>query len=344
MVSENTCESSVTPTENNGLPSRCILVTGAAGFIGGHVCERLLQQGHTVIGIDNVNSYYDPRVKRATLRLLSTYSKMKFVEGCITKKEQLYEIFREFQPDAICHLAAQAGVRYSLDHVDENVDVNITGTTNILEAARDFKITGAVVCASSSSVYGADSVAPFDESQVCSKPISPYAASKRCCELFGYTFNHLYNLNVTMLRFFTVYGPRGRPDMAAYRFIKQIHEGTKINRFGDGYAVREFTYISDIVDGVVSAIEKPCGYRIVNLGGGSTFTVNEFIAVIEKVVGKRAIINEAESQPGDVDLTSADQTIAADFLGFRPKVSLEEGIRLTYDWFLSQKVEDGGIF
>lgn len=311
-----------------------VFVTGAAGFIGGHLCERLLQDGHTIIAIDNINSYYDTSLKRATLLILSKYPKMHFFETSVLDKKRIYELFEEFRPSAICHLAAQAGVRYSLDHLDENIEVNIVGTTNILEAARDFEVSN-VVCASSSSVYGAGSTPPFTETQICDKPVSPYACSKRCCELFGYTFHHLYKLNITMLRFFTVYGPRGRPDMAAFRFIKNIHQGVPIERYGDGKAVREFTYISDIIDGVVAAIHKPLGYAIINLGGGCTYTVNEFIGIIEEVTEKKAMINEKPSFPGDVDLTSADQVNAKKLLDFAPHISLKEGLRRTYEWFLS---------
>eukprot|EP00397_Hematodinium_sp_SG-2012_P012216 GEMP01012379.1.p1 GENE.GEMP01012379.1~~GEMP01012379.1.p1 ORF type:complete len:343 (+),score=65.95 GEMP01012379.1:308-1336(+) len=311
-----------------------VLVTGAAGFIGGHLCERLLEDGHTVVAIDSINHYYDPAMKEATVRILEEYPKMHFYKVSVVDKERLYALFGEFRPNVVCHLAAQAGVRYSLEHLEENIEVNILGTTNILEASRDFGVAN-VVCASSSSVYGAGSTAPFDESQICDKPISPYACSKRCCELFGYTFHHLYKLNVTMLRFFTVYGPRGRPDMAAFRFIKKIHEGYPIDRYGDGSAVREFTYVSDVTAGIVAAIHKPMGYAIINLGGGCTYTVNEFISIIEQVVGKKAIIRQAPEQPGDVQLTSANQARASDILGFSPKISLAEGIQRTYEWFLA---------
>lgn len=318
-----------------------VFVTGAAGFIGGHLCERLLREGHVVVGIDNFNPYYDVEIKRNTVKLLREYPKMRFYEASISDKKLLAELFQEFHPTAICHLAAQAGVRYSIEHLDENIEVNIVGTTNILETARDFGVKN-VVCASSSSVYGLGSTPPFDETQICDKPISPYAATKRCCELFGYTFHHLYKLDVTMLRFFTVYGPRGRPDMAAYRFIKKIDAGEPIERFGDGSAVREFTYISDIIDGVVASLRNPNGFSVVNLGGGCTYTVNQFIKVIEEVVGKPAIINQAPEQPGDVNLTSADQKHSNQLLGFEPKVSLEEGIRLTYEWFQATRCERSG--
>lgn len=314
-----------------------VLLTGGAGFIGGHTTERLLQRGDDVVVIDCVNSYYDVSIKRATIELLkecaaSSPGKLTFHEVDLVDREKVRKIFEETKPDVVCHLAAQAGVRYSIEHVDENVATNILGTTNILECARDYKPRN-VVIASSSSVYGQSSVAPFSEDQICDKPISPYAATKRACELFGYTFHHLYKINITMLRFFTVYGPRGRPDMAVFKFIDRITKGQSIDKYGDGSMIREFTYIDDIVDGVIASIDTTSPFEIVNLGGGSTHTLNELIASIEKHVGKPAALNLLPVQPGDVHITSADQKNAARVLKFSPKVSLDEGIRRTVEWY-----------
>merc|ERR1719262_1979710 len=203
-----------------------------------------------------------------------------------------------------------------------------------MDCAPEFQVKN-VVCASSSSVYGDTSKAPFSEDQLCAKPISPYAATKRACELFAYTFHHLYKLNITMLRFFTVYGPRGRPDMAAFKFINKIHKGQAIDKYGDGSMIREFTYIDDIVDGVVKACDTVSPFEIVNLGGGSTHTLNELIETIEKHVGKKAVINPLPMQPGDVPLTSACQKVAKRVLGFSPKVGLDEGIRRTVEWYMT---------
>merc|ERR1711953_717869 len=240
------------------------------------------------------------------------------------------------KPDVVCHLAAQAGVRYSIEHLDSNIKTNIVGTINIFQLSRDFGVKN-IVAASSSSVYGKESTAPFSEDQRCDTPISPYAATKRSCELFGYTFNHLYQLNITMLRFFTVYGPRGRPDMAAFKFINNIYNEKPIDKYGDGSAIREFTYIDDIVAGVIAAIDRVHPWLVVNLGGGSTNTLNELIATVEKYVGKQAIINQLPNQPGDVPLTSADQTVAKREIGFEPKNDLDTGIKKTVEWYLSWK-------
>jgi UDP-glucuronate 4-epimerase len=320
-----------------------VLVTGGAGFIGGHTAERLLRRGDDVVVVDNVNEYYDPAIKRSCLSILQACAaectgKLSIYEIDIVDKEKLRKIFERERPEVVCHLAAQAGVRYSIENLDENVAINITGTTNIFECCREFGVKN-LAAASSSSVYGDTSIAPFSEDQVCDKPISPYAATKRACELFGYTFHHLYKLNITMLRFFTVFGPRGRPDMAAFKFIDKIHKGKAIDKYGDGSMIREFTYIDDIVDGVVKACDTVSPFEIVNLGGGSTHTLNELIATIEKHVGKQAIINPLPMQPGDVPLTSACQKVAKRVLDFNPQVSLDEGIRRTVECYKAFYVE-----
>eukprot|EP00933_Yihiella_yeosuensis_P052783 TRINITY_DN50909_c0_g1_i1.p1 TRINITY_DN50909_c0_g1~~TRINITY_DN50909_c0_g1_i1.p1 ORF type:complete len:325 (+),score=65.98 TRINITY_DN50909_c0_g1_i1:103-1077(+) len=314
-----------------------VLLTGGAGFIGGHTTERLLKRGDDVVVIDNITPYYDVSIKRQCLDILrktaeTSPGKLTICELDLVNRDAVRAVFEEHKPDVVCHLAAQAGVRYSIEHVDENVLTNIQGTTNILECARDFKPKN-VVCASSSSVYGESSVAPFSEDQVCDKPISPYAATKRACELFGHTFHHLYKTPITMLRFFTVYGPRGRPDMAAFKFIDKITKGQPIDKYGDGSMIREFTYIDDIVDGVIASIDTISPFEIVNLGGGSTHTLNEFIETIEKHVGKKAQLNLLPNQPGDVKVTSACQKNAQRVLNFKPNISLDEGIKRTVEWY-----------
>mmetsp|Transcript_45754 Transcript_45754/g.118371 ORF Transcript_45754/g.118371 Transcript_45754/m.118371 type:complete len:327 (+) Transcript_45754:68-1048(+) len=315
-----------------------VIVTGGAGFIGGHTTEFLLRRGDDVAIVDSMNSYYDPAIKRNCLEILKKTAseckgKFTFHQVDFRDKAELEKVFLEDRvPDAVCHLGAQAGVRYSIEHLDENISINIVGTTNILELCRDHKVKNCV-CASSSSVYGMSSTAPFDEGQVCDKPVSPYAATKRTCELFGHTFHHLYKMNITMLRFFTVYGPRGRPDMAAFKFINCIHNDKPIDKYGDGSAIREFTYIDDIVKGVVASIDTVSPWLVVNLGGGATHTLNDLIATIEKHVGKKAVINQMPNQPGDVQITSADQAIAKEKLGFAPEVAFDEGIRRTVEWY-----------
>jgi len=313
-----------------------VCVTGAAGFIGGHLCERLLKEGVYVVGVDLVNDYYDTRFKKETLSILKKYPNFRFYKGDIRDKGQVRLIWdtecADGPFDCVVHLAAQAGVRYSVQNPTDVGVTNVDGTNIILEVSHEYKIPN-LVCASSSSVYGANSVAPFSEDQTCDKPISPYAASKRANELFAFTHWHLYKTPITMLRFFTVFGPRGRPDMAAFKFIKKIDGGDPIDKYGDGSAIREFTYIDDIVEGVVRSMKTPNGFRIVNLGGGSTYTLNQFIEMIESRVGKKAIINQLPMQPGDVMITSADQKYAKEALGFQPQTSLEEGIRKTWEWY-----------
>lgn len=319
------------------LASMKVLLTGGAGFIGGHTVERLLKRGDDVVMIDCVNDYYDVSIKRSCLEILhdcasKSSGSLKFHEINITNVPALRKIFEEERPDVVCNLAAQAGVRFSIENVDQNVMTNIAGWTNILECCRDFRPKN-VVCASSSSVYGESSTAPYSEDQVCDKPISPYAATKRAGELFGYTFHHLYGLPITMLRFFTVYGPRGRPDMAVFKFIDRLSKGQAIDKYGDGSMIREFTYIDDIVNGVIAAIDTVSPFEIVNLGGGSTHTLNELIATVEKHVGKQAILNVLPVQPGDVQCTSACQKNAKRVLKFQPSISLDEGIRRTVEWY-----------
>jgi len=323
-----------------------VLLTGGCGFIGGHTAERLLKRGDDVVVVDIMNSYYDVEIKKSCLKILEECAKNcagKLVvhHVDIVDKAALREIFAQELPDAVCHLAAQAGVRYSIENLDENVSTNIIGTTNIFECAREFKVKN-IVAASSSSVYGDTSKAPFSEDQWCGRPISPYAATKRACELFAYTFHHLYKLNITMLRFFTVYGPRGRPDMACYKFIDRITKGQAIDKYGDGSAIREFTYIDDIIDGVIASIDKVSSFEIVNLGGGSTHTLNELISTIEKHLGLKAKLNLLPDQPGDVPITSADQAVAKRVLGFAPQISLDEGVKRTVTWYKEYKDGQSG--
>uniref|UniRef100_A0A0G4HR83 NAD(P)-binding domain-containing protein n=1 Tax=Chromera velia CCMP2878 TaxID=1169474 RepID=A0A0G4HR83_9ALVE len=317
-----------------------VLVTGAAGFIGGHTVDLLLKRGDDVVAVDSLNEYYDRNFKLQTLRLLRETAKqpgagqLTIILMDLCNHEAVRKLFENHKPDVLCHLAAQAGVRFSIQNPLSNVDTNIMATVRLYDMCREFGVSRLVI-ASSSSVYGTSSTAPFSEDQICNQPISPYAATKRASELFGYTYHHLYKMNITQLRFFTVYGPRGRPDMACFKFILAMDEGRKIDKYGDGSAVREFTFVSDIVDGVVAAIDKSGSnaWLVVNLGGGSTHTLNELIETIEKHVGKKAVINQMGDQPGDVPLTSADQTVASRELGFKPKVSLDEGVRRTVEWY-----------
>ena len=309
-----------------------ILVTGCAGFIGSHTCEFLLKRGDNVLGIDNINDYYDVELKHKNIELLKKYSNFEF------RKEDIRDTktIEEWKPDKICHLASMAGVRYSIQHPKLYVDVNINGFINILEQARKISVKQ-IVYASSSSVYGLNKKVPFNEDDVIETPNSPYASSKMAMELYAKTYHQLYGLNMIGLRFFTVYGPRGRPDMAPYKFLKAIMDGNTFQKYGDGTTSRDYTYVTDIVSGVVASIanKKDMKCEVYNLGNSSPVSLNKFIETCEGVVGKDAIYKEMEDQLGDVPHTYADISKAKRDLEYEPKVKLEEGLKYTYDSILS---------
>jgi len=304
-----------------------ILVTGCAGFIGSHTCENLLKRGDIILGIDNLNDYYDVERKKENLEVLSKYENFEF------RKEDIRttKVIEEWKPDKICHLASMAGVRYSIEHPEVYVDVNINGFINILEQSRKVGIKQ-IVYASSSSVYGLNKKRPFSETDTIETPNSPYATSKMAMELYAKTYHQLYNLNMIGLRFFTVYGPRGRPDMAPYKFLKAIKDGTKFYKYGDGTSSRDYTYVTDIVSGVVASIDnnKNVKCEVYNLGNSSPVSLNEFIKLCEKVVGKKGNYEQIGNQLGDVPHTYADISKAKRDLDYEPKVKLEEGLSLMY--------------
>ncbi len=308
-----------------------ILVTGCAGFIASHVCERLLNLGYQVYGIDNINDYYNIEQKIQNLEILKKYENFYFKKDDIVTTNYVNEI----KPDKICHLAAMAGVRYSIENPDKYVKVNIEGFINLLEQAVKNKVSN-FVYASSSSVYGLNKKIPFSETDDIVSCNSPYAASKRAMEVFATTYNQLYNLPLIGLRFFTVYGPRGRPDMAPYKFLKAIITGKEFQKYGTGDSMRDYTYISDIVDGVVSSIEnkKNMKCEVINLGNSSPVSLNEFISTCEKVSNKKANYKQIENQLGDVPVTYADTSKAKDLLDYQPKVKLIDGLKNTYDWII----------
>jgi len=308
-----------------------VLVTGGAGFIGSQVAKALVARGDDVVIVDNVNDYYDPTLKEARLREVVPES-VPFYKVDITDYEALSNICKEHNFDAICHLAAQAGVRYSLQNPHAYEQTNNQGTLNMLELARHNGIKN-VIYASSSSVYGGNTKVPFAESDPVEKPISLYAATKRANELMAYTYHHLYGLNCTGLRFFTVYGPYGRPDMALFLFTKAILENKAIDVFNYGDMERDFTYVDDIVAGVLAAIDKSCPYEIFNLGGDHPVKLSYFIECIEKKLGKEAEKNLLPIQPGDVPRTMADLTKAKKILGFNPQTKIEEGIHNFIVWY-----------
>jgi UDP-glucuronate 4-epimerase len=312
------------------------LVTGGAGFIGSHVCERLLQTGHAVWALDDLNNFYDPQIKRRNLRDLQSLAKpFEFTHGDLTDRAALDELFGSVKFDQIIHLAARAGVRPSLAEPALYQRVNVEGTVNVLEAAR---LTGVkkITLASSSSVYGVNAKVPFAESDPIFSAISPYAASKLACEALGHVYHHLYGLDVVMLRFFTAYGPRQRPDLAIHKFARLIHAGKPIPVFGDGSTARDYTYISDIVDGIIACTQKTFGYEIFNLGESQTVTLSRLIELLEAALGKKALLDRQPLQPGDVPITFADIAKARAQLGYQPRVKIEQGIALFVDWFLQQ--------
>jgi UDP-glucuronate 4-epimerase len=309
------------------------LVTGGAGFIGSHLCERLLKAGHTVVAIDDLNSFYDPAIKQQNLRNLQTLAKpFTFVRADITDRGTVEEVFGDSSFDQVIHLAARAGVRPSLAEPALYQRVNVEGTVNLLEAARARKIKK-VTIASSSSVYGVNAKVPFSEDDPIFSPISPYAASKLACEALGHVYHHIYGMDIVMLRFFTVYGPGQRPDLAIHKFARLITAGKPIPLFGDGSTARDYTYVSDTLDGIMAVTEKEFGYQIFNLGESQTVRLSYLVELLEKSLGQRAIIDRQPSQPGDVPITYANIDKARRLLGYDPKVKIKEGIPKFVDWF-----------
>jgi UDP-glucuronate 4-epimerase len=309
------------------------LVTGGAGFIGSHVCERLLQAGHSVWAFDDLNSFYDPQLKRRNLHDLQALARpFEFVFGDLTDRAALAELFGSVQFDQVIHLAARAGVRPSLEEPALYQRVNVEGTVNLLEAARARKVKKFTI-ASSSSVYGVNSKVPFSESDPIFNPISPYATSKLACEALGHVYHHVYGLDIVMLRFFTVYGPRQRPDLAIHKFARLMSAGQPIPVFGDGSTARDYTYITDILEGILACTRREFGYEVFNLGESQTVTLNRLIELLEQALGRQAIIDRKPAQPGDVPLTCADVTKARAQLAYRPSIKIEQGIPLFVEWF-----------
>ncbi len=309
-----------------------VLVTGAAGFIGSHVADALLARGDVVLGLDNFNDYYDPTRKRANVQAARSKPNYHLVEGDVRDDALLAKLFDRQGFDKVCHIAAMAGVRTSIERPGLYAAVNVGGTLSLLEQARQHDVTS-FVFASSSSVYGANNAVPFRENADVSRPISPYAATKVAKEALAYTYHHLYGLRCMGLRFFTVYGPRGRPDMAPYLFTKWIAQGRPLRQFGDGTSRRDYTFISDIVSGVLAALDADLPYELINLGRGETICLSEFIRLVERVVGKEASIVREPPKPGDMPITHADITKARDLLGYNPVVSVEEGMQQFWAWY-----------
>lgn len=310
------------------------LLTGGAGFIGSHVGERLLRDGHQLTVIDDLNAFYDPALKRANLATLAALggSRFEFIEADIADRAQLDRALAGRHPEQVIHLAARAGVRPSLLEPALYQRVNVEGTVNLLESAR---ATGCrkFILASSSSVYGVNSKVPFSEQDPVASAISPYAASKLACEALGHTYHNVYGLDVAMLRFFTVYGPRQRPDLAIHKFASLIASGKPIPVFGDGSTRRDYTYADDIVEGVIACTQRQFGYEVFNLGESQTVRLDALISLLEESIGRKAILDRRPPQPGDVPLTCADISKARERLGYRPGTLIADGIPRFVRWF-----------
>jgi UDP-glucuronate 4-epimerase len=312
------------------------LVTGAAGFIARRVIEMLIAAGHQVVGIDNLNDSYDARLKYWRLEQLKNLQGFTFLQEDICRTELFQEIARNFPKiDGVIHLAARAGVRQAVEIPEVYVQTNTNGTLNILEYCRRNGIKK-LVMASTSSIYGANPPLPTPEDADSSHPLQIYAASKKAAEVMAYTYHHLFNLDVTIFRFFTVYGPAGRPDMVMFRFVQWLAEGKPVTITGDGTQMRGFTYLDDIARGVILGL-KPLGYEIINLGGHETITINELLHKIEERLGRKTTINYIDKNPADVDANWASVDKARRLLGWEPQVSLDEGITAMTDWYLKNR-------
>ena len=317
-----------------------VFVTGAAGFIGSHVAEALLARGDRVYGLDNFDPFYDRRIKERNLAKFSAHPSFSFLEGDIRDAAVLARWGEGIPPDALIHLAAKAGVRPSVADPVGYSDVNIHGTIRMLEWARERRVPK-ILFASSSSVYGGNTKVPFSEEDFVDHPVSPYAATKKAGELLCHTYFHLYGMNIAALRFFTVYGPRQRPEMAIHKFTRRILDGKEIDLYGDGSSRRDYTYIEDIVSGVLGALAAPPGYRVYNLGGSDTISLLDLVERVAKACGKPALRLFKPPQPGDVPVTYADISRARREIGYDPRTPIGRGVALFVDWYRRQAAETG---
>ena len=309
-----------------------ILVTGAAGFIGSSLIDRLLANGHRVLGLDNFNHFYDPAIKEANIRQALRHDAFELVRGDIRDASFVDSVFARFQPDRLVHLAAWAGVRPSIEDPGRYSDVNLTGSVNLFQACVRHQVER-VCFASSSSVYGDRHSVPFRETDDVAQPISPYAATKRAGELLAYTWHHLHKLHIHCLRFFTVYGPRQRPEMAIAKFVDAIENDRHVTLYGDGTSARDYTYIDDIVDGVIRSIECVEGYEILNLGNSVPTGLLDLVTEIGRALGKTPQIDFQPNQPGDVTITYASLEKSSRILGYQPNTSMSDGIRKYVEWY-----------
>jgi len=315
-----------------------ILVTGGAGFIGSHLCEKLISLGQKVICIDNFNDFYNPKIKKNNITSLVNNNNFKLYREDICNFSKINEIFSCIKIDIVIHLAARAGVRPSIDQPLLYERTNILGTINILECCKKHRIKK-LIFASSSSVYGGNQKVPFSENDKVDTPISPYAATKKAGELLCYTYHHLYKLSIFCFRFFTVYGPRQRPEMAIHKFTRHILGGKAIEIFGDGTSSRDYTYIEDIINALINSLDKIYGFEIINLGNSKPIKLSDLVNLIEKAIGKKALFRYVDTQPGDVFTTFADIRKAKKMLKYYPKTSIKEGIDKFVKWYKENEKE-----
>lgn len=310
------------------------LVTGAAGFIGARTSETLIEQGHTVVGIDNVNDAYDPRMKEYRLKKLQAMPGFTFHRRDISEKSAI-ELFKDEKIDGVIHLAARAGVRYSVENPWVFLESNVIGTLNMLEVCRQYGCRKFIM-ASTSSIYGENPPYPTPESASSSEPLQPYAASKKGAEALAHSYHHLYDIDVSVVRYFTVYGPAGRPDLAMFRFVQWITEGQPVRINGDGKQSRGFTYVDDIARGTIAAL-KPIGYEVINLGGHEVITINELVEMIEELTGKKADVQYGPPNLADMFTNWADVSKARERLGWNPQVNLREGLGNLIRWYSEER-------
>jgi len=318
--------------------ARTFLVTGAAGFIGSHAAIRLLERGDHVVGLDNFNDYYDPARKRSNLEDVRAAARgsgtLTFIEGDIRDRALLADVFQAYAFSAVAHLAAMAGVRSSVEDPWLYNECNLTGTLNLLDAAHRFGNPN-FVFASTSSAYGNTKLIPFVETDAADRPLAPYPASKRAAELLGHSYHHIQGIDFTALRFFTVYGPRGRPDMMTYKLFEAMRTGVPIPLFNNGHMHRDWTFVSDVVSGIVAALDVRLGYEVINIGRGEPVLVSEYIKAIEELAGKPVPVRAEPMMKADVDFTFANIEKAKSLLGYAPRVSVQAGIRHSYEWYRS---------
>jgi UDP-glucuronate 4-epimerase len=313
-----------------------VLVTGAAGFIGSNLAEKLVRRGDEVVGLDNFNDYYDPRKKRANEKRLVEYANFKMIEADIRNRELMFEIFAEESFETVAHLAAMAGVRNAVKYPDLYVEVDLNGTQHLMDASRNSGSVQNFVLASTSSVYGNTKQIPFVETDPCDRPLQPYAAAKRAAEMLGYSYHYLFGFNFTAIRFFTVYGPNGRPDMMAYLLAESVTKGIQIPLYDGGQMYRDWTYVDDITDGVVAALDRPLGYEIINLGRGEPTLLKDFVEMIETLAGRQANVIHKPKLAADFVRNEADISKARELLQYDPKVPVAQGVQKFWEWYSVQ--------